>query len=85
VAGDLTTPTEVATVVEERGSRGFSEGLMVEEIEGEFSLAVLGSASAEDPLAVLVSSPAGDPDMNALTSPAAAEDPGSASSFYLIF
>jgi hypothetical protein len=48
VAGDLTKPTEVATVVEERGLRGISEGLVREGIEGESSLAFLRSASAKD-------------------------------------
>jgi hypothetical protein len=94
MAADLTTPTEVATVVEERVLAGLIEGLIVVESEGESSLAVLGSvsaenplavlgsASAEDPLAVLSSASAGDPDMDALAVPdlASAEDPGPASS-----
>jgi hypothetical protein len=94
IAAALTTPTEVATVVEERVLAGLVEGLIVVESEGESSLAVLGSASAEDPLAVLGSSSAEvlladldpseaeDPDMDALAvpDPASAEDPGPASS-----
>jgi hypothetical protein len=94
MAADLTTPPEVATVVEERVLAGLIEGLIVVESEGESSLAVLGSASAEDPLAVLGSASAegplavldpleaGDPDMDALAvlNPASAEDPGPASS-----
>jgi hypothetical protein len=83
VAGDLTTPAEVATVVEERGLRGISEGLVREGIEGESLLAILRSASTEDPLAVLVWSTARDPDMDSVTSSGSAVASSSASSVAL--
>jgi hypothetical protein len=50
IAAVLTAPTKVATVAEERVLAGLVEGFIVVESEGESSLAVLGSASAEDPL-----------------------------------
>jgi hypothetical protein len=73
IAAVLTTPTKVATIVEERVLAGLVEGLIVVESEGESSLAVIGSASAEDPLAVLGSASAEDP--LAVLDPSKAEDP----------